>query len=265
MISQRIEFDNLKNTRDLGGMIGADRRKIKPGKLIRSGHLYDISKNDMKKLSELIDTSVDFRTEQERSEKPEPPIFGVSYYHIPIFEEQKAGVTRDEDSFSKVLQNMLFDDSIARIYMRQSYAGFVETEYSIRQYESFVRLLLEDHEKAILWHCTAGKDRAGFASVIVQELLGVNRENIMEDYLQTNLFQKDEVQYLMDHFYSSTSGTNPETVFKATNYIFTANAEYLDFVYDRIEEHYGSFDGYIFKALHISPEEREQIREKYLE
>ena len=48
-MSQRIEFETLLNTRDLGGMTGADGRKIKPCRLIRSGHLYMASSNDLKK------------------------------------------------------------------------------------------------------------------------------------------------------------------------------------------------------------------------
>ena len=44
MLSQRIEFEKLLNTRDLGGMMAADGRKIKTGKLYRSGHLLQIDK-----------------------------------------------------------------------------------------------------------------------------------------------------------------------------------------------------------------------------
>ena len=64
---------------------------------------------------------------------------------------------------------------------------------------------------------------------------------------------------------SANTGTNPETVSKATGYIFSAHAQYLDMVYDRIEEHYGSFDGYISSALHITPAEREKLKDMYLE
>ena len=41
MLSRKIEFEKLLNTRDLGGMTGSDGRKIKPGKLYRkpSGRL----------------------------------------------------------------------------------------------------------------------------------------------------------------------------------------------------------------------------------
>ena len=166
MLSRRIEFEKLLNTRDLGGMTGADGRRIKPGKLYRSGHLYSASENDLKKLSGMIELSVDFRTSRECAEKPEPSLDGVVSLYNPIFEEQQAGVTRDKNSFAEVLKNMLYDAEVARRYMNASYEGFINNAYSVNQYERFVRRLMEEHERGVLWHCTAGKDRAGFASDI---------------------------------------------------------------------------------------------------
>ena len=108
-MSRQIEFEKLPNTRDLGGMITADGRKIKPGKLIRSGHLVEASETDQEKLAELVDTVVDFRTDTEYEERPEPRIKGTRYCHLPILEEAKAGVTRDEASYEEVRKNMLDD------------------------------------------------------------------------------------------------------------------------------------------------------------
>ena len=54
MLSQRLEFEKLLNTRDLGGMSACDGRKIKPGMLYRSGHLSGASVKDIEKLSPKI-------------------------------------------------------------------------------------------------------------------------------------------------------------------------------------------------------------------
>ena len=67
-MSTLLKFDKLSNTRDLGGMRTEDGRTIVPGKLIRSGQLYDITESDIRKLSELVDTVVDLRTEEEKRE-----------------------------------------------------------------------------------------------------------------------------------------------------------------------------------------------------
>ena len=39
-MSERIQLNGLNNTRDLGGMTGAEGRKVRRGRLIRSGHLF---------------------------------------------------------------------------------------------------------------------------------------------------------------------------------------------------------------------------------
>ena len=265
MLSRKVEFEKLLNTRDLGGMTGADGRKIKPGKLYRSGHLAFASENDLKKLSGLIELSVDFRTTQECEEKPEPAMEGVVCCYNPIFEERRAGVTRDEDSFAEVLRTMMNDAEIARRHMSGSYEGFVTNPYCAGQYERFIRMLLQEHKKGVLWHCTAGKDRAGFGSVIVQELLGVSREDIREDYLMTNACLGPETHRLKQMIFQLNPDADPDIADKAVSYVFEAHIPYLDAAYAAVEMHFGSFDNYLAEALHITPEEREKFRIMYLE
>ena len=69
--STLLEFEKLHNTRDLGGMKNSDGRSIVPGKLIRSGHLSKLPESDIIKLQEMIDTIVDFRSDEELEENPD--------------------------------------------------------------------------------------------------------------------------------------------------------------------------------------------------
>ena len=54
MKSERIEFEKLNNTRDLGGLITRSGRKIRKGRLFRSGILVKASESDIKKLKSLM-------------------------------------------------------------------------------------------------------------------------------------------------------------------------------------------------------------------
>ncbi len=263
MLSQRIEFEKLSNTRDLGGMTGADGRKVLPGKLYRSGHLFAASSKDLEKLAELIELSIDFRSNQECQEKPEPAISGVKYCHLPILDERRSGVTRDKESFAEVREKMVQDEGIALKYMSKTYDGFITNEHSVSQYERFAHMLLENHSKGILWHCTAGKDRAGFATVIVQELLGISRQDIIEDYLYTNVCLAQEIKDLTAMILSMP-GIKADAAVKAVNFIFAANIEFINTAYAAVEEHYGTFENYLREALHVTPEEQEKIRDIYL-
>lgn len=264
MLSQRIEFEKLLNTRDLGGMSAADGRKIKTGKLYRSGHLFTASGADMEKLSGLIELSVDFRTDAERMEKPEPAIPGVQCLALPILDEQRAGVSRDKESFEEVRSKMVQNAEIAGRYMIQTYEGFVNNSYCVGQYAKFVRQLLTERKKGVLWHCTAGKDRAGFATVIVQELLGVSREDIRADYLLSNIYLEPEIHSLTEMFLRFP-GVDSDEAAKAVGYLFGAQQVYLNAVYGAAQKKYGTFDNYLTQGLGITIEEREELRTIYLE
>ena len=262
-MSTRIDLQRLDNTRDLGGMKTEDGRIIRSNLFVRSGHLYYASLSDLTWLSAHVGLVIDFRTKQERTEKPDPVIPGVETVHLPIFDSLAAGVSRDEKSDEKAFAMVAQDPARAKAYMIGTYRGFVISDFSVSQYKQFVHFLLDSREKAVLWHCTAGKDRAGFASVIVQELLGVKRVDIMSDYLATNKYLEAEVHQLYEMVGQQMGGLNERTE-KALNYLFGAHREYLEAVYEAVEESYGGFDGFIRDGLRISEAEREVLRERSL-
>ena len=263
-MSRLLILDNLHNTRDLGGMITKDGKRIKAGRLIRSGHLYDASETDLKKLSDIVDVIVDFRTDKEKNEKPDPIIDNTVYYHLPIIDSLTAGVTREKDADEKVISMLMMSPDKAKEYMCNTYIGFVGSEFPVSQYERFLRILLEDRDKAVLWHCTAGKDRAGFASVIIEEILGVDRELIIEDYLKTNEYLEADIESLMVMMHSM-SGINTPEADRSLRYLFGASAEYLEALYNKIYDIYGGFEDFVINGLHISVEEQELLKKKYLE
>ena len=267
MISRKIEFENLNNTRDIGGMTGFEGRKILPGKLIRSANLFPASPSDLEKLAALVDTVADFRTDTECEQMPDPRIPGVSYHHIPILDQRTDGVTREKEADEAMWKEILRHPEMARSHMVDVYNDFAGNDYCISQYRKFARLLLDDHSRAVLWHCTAGKDRAGFGTVIVQELLGVSRDDIYADYVFSNENLREQVEGMAENIRKELG---PDTAaawdsVEAMMNTYLAKEEYLDSVYKSIEDLYGNFDGYIEKALGITPEERALIRDKYLE
>ena len=262
-MSKLMTFDGLNNVRDLGGMRGADGRLILPGKLIRSGHLHPASEKDISRLAEMAAVIVDFRTDAERNEKPDPIIPGTQAVHLPVFERLAAGVTREEKSDEAAFAIVARDPEKARQFMIHTYAGFITSDFCVSQYRNFVSLLMKPHEKAVLWHCTAGKDRAGFASVIVETLLGVSAEDIMADYLSTNEYLREE-SHRLNEMVSRQMGGLDERMAKALDYLFGAQEEYLTAVYQAAEENYGSFARFLSDGLGISSSQQERLKAMYL-
>ena len=260
MISRKLELENLNNTRDLGGMTGAGGRKIVSGRLIRSGHLYFASENDLKTLAENVHTVIDFRTAAEREEKPDPKLGSAREIRLSVLTELTEGVTREEESDKEAFKRLTLDPELARAHMKKIYSGFPLTDAAKNAYREFFDILLENESGAVLWHCTAGKDRAGFAAVMTEEILGVSKEDICADYLATNENIRAEVEQLRDLLGGSADSSD-----EAIDYLFTAKKEYLDTVYEVIDKEYGSFDGYLRQALGLDDEMLNRLRELYLE
>ena len=260
--SRLLSFEKLHNIRDLGGMETASGRVIRSGRLIRSGHLSSLAEADAQKLAPLIDTIVDFRTDLEHDRQPDAEFEGVENYHISIVDSLTAGISREEKSDQMLFMKYLAKPEEAKVYMSRMYRGLV-SEFTMSRYEKFIRILLEPHERAVLWHCTAGKDRAGIASVLVEEILGVPEETIIADYLMTNEYLKEDIVFLTGMLRKQTGIEGPELE-ESLKYLFGAERDFLQSFCQAVDETFGGMEGLIRDGLHVSQEEIRELQERYL-
>lgn len=263
-MSTRIALENLNNTRDLGGMRAAGGRLIAPNRLIRSGTLFSASERDRYWLSQHVGLVVDLRSDDELAEKPDPEIDGIRSLHLPVLRSLIPGVSRDEKSDRKAVSILETDPEDLRFHILRSYRWFVSDDYSASQYRRFVDVLLSADGKAVLWHCTGGKDRAGFGSVIIEALLGVSEDSILADYLQTNEYLEPEMRKVVQTIAKAKGGV-PAQLEKTLQYAFLAREEYLEASFLEAEQRYGSFQGYLENGLGISGVQIEILKSKYLE
>ena len=264
--SRQIKMNRLNNLRDLGGISTADNRAIKDNLLFRSGQLFFADEEDIERLNGLgIKKVFDFRTGTEREEKPDPRIADEINLHIPIIREIFAGVTRDEKSdemaFEMMIEAIKNDPQYGIRYMEDTYKNMVSDEYSISQYAVFLKEILNSDDGAVLWHCTAGKDRAGFATVLLLEILGVPRQDIMADYLDTNKYLEEEIEAIIRMLKEKMDLGEAEDVIKN---FFGAREEYLNMIYEYVDDNYGSMDAFVRDVMGITDEEREMVRNRYL-
>ncbi len=263
MTSHRIEFNRLVNTRDLGGMRTMDGRTIREGMLIRSAQLCHADEADKARLSEKVELVLDFRNEQEREQDPDPEVEGIVNIHFPIVAQLAPGVTREKNSSEDMARELAFEPRKSIRYMMGLYDQFAVSEFSRSQYSRFIDILLEDHSKAVLWHCSAGKDRAGFGAVIVERLLGVDEASVMEDYLLTNVFLKEESERIIADI-ERRLNVHSETLRESMGYLYSARMEYLESLDSKIGELYGDFYTFARDGLGVTDEKRARLREKFL-
>ncbi|WP_229899879.1 tyrosine-protein phosphatase, partial [Streptomyces capoamus] len=120
---------------------------------------------------------------------------------------------------------------------------------------------LADDSVPALMHCAAGKDRAGISIAVTLLALGVEREAIVADYLESAAGHR---RYKVRRSGSADTAYTPE-VMELLDPLFDARAEYLHAAFASIEERWGDVDTYLAQGLGLSAESRDRLRERLLD
>ena len=175
--TRSLPLTGATNFRDLGGYAGHGGREVKWRRIFRSDHLATLTPHDQALLAELgLARSIDFRGEAERA---------ALAYALPGVQQHPLGI---EPTVVQRIQEVLrsgapLSAQDAVRLMQDTYRGFVHD--NAPRFAALMRLLLES-DAPLVFHCTAGKDRTGFAAALILLALGVPRAVVMQDYLLTN-------------------------------------------------------------------------------
>jgi protein-tyrosine phosphatase len=110
-------------------------------------------------------------------------------------------------------------------------------------------------------HCAAGKDRAGLSIAVTLLALGVERDAIVADYLESNAKHR---RYKVRRSGTSAEAYSPE-VMELLGPLFDARAEYLTAAFETVEETWGGVDAYLERGLGLTAQTRERLRERLLD
>ena len=133
-------------------------------------------------------------------------------------------------------------------HMQDTYRGFVR--HNTRRFAEFFEHLLASDEPTV-FHCTAGKDRTGFAAALLLKAVDVPDEEVMRDYLLTN----DRLQLPE----ASRLGLPRE----AMEVLWRVQPSFLQASFDEVQAHYGSLEGYLREGLGLRDQERTELRRRY--
>ncbi len=260
---KRIKLQKLINTREFGGYPTSDGHKIKNNMLIRSGHLANATDDDIKTL--IIDyrlkTVIDLRIDNEVSEKPDNIPDSVNYVRIPLLDKAYLGITRDEYSIKSWFN--LFTDESRRpedIFF-DMYELLVFGDRSKELIPQIFSVFAGDND-AVLWHCSAGKDRVGVVSMLILLALGVEDEVIVEDFLATNRFSAGEIikTRVFAPFIIKSRWQR-----KCLAILMGVKREYMDRLLSRIHNDYSDIFEFFQKVYGIDKEIILELRKKYLQ
>ena len=248
----KLDLEGTNNFRELGGYPCIRGGFIRQGLLFRSDHLGKLTSSDQQQLNKLgIKTVVDLRCQAEREETPDRidnP--AIQQLWMPVSAEGA-----DVHKLRRGLESGEITAELARQYLLEANREFVRDFSHI--YKDFLELLLERSNYPLVFHCTAGKDRAGFAAALSLLVAGASLETVFHDYLATNHCTANYVNGLIDGLADMPEmKASPDAV----RTLMQVEVHFIQAAFDTINEQYESMNNYLEKALGIDADKRGKIR-----
>ena len=170
--SRLLPLAGASNFRDLGGYPIAGGGFTCWGRLFRSDTLHELTEGDVTLLHEVgLKSIIDLRTatEIDLSGRGLLGAGATDYIHLSVIDED-GGEARGVPA--------PMDESLANRYLWYLEVG--------RDPLSHALSLIGDASKhPLVFHCAAGKDRTGVLAALILDIVGVERQAIVDDYVLT--------------------------------------------------------------------------------
>jgi len=242
----------IHNFRDFGGYKTKNGASLKKGLLYRSGDLSKASDSDIDYIASLgIKTVCDLRSEFERQKEPDrtPIAAPFTFFNIPM-----RPIVDYHGRSLRRLFSLMFGSERKMDYIAESYQAYREyaTNY-LPQLKALFHRISNPENLPVLIHCSAGKDRTGVVSSLIQLVLGVPLETVMEDYLKTNENLDAYTQEIFQRLSKLAYFGVPWRMYAP---LFDARSDYLSAALNQVKEEFGVIDHWIRRGLGFSEKEQ---------
>ena len=246
--NRHIALPGTTNFRDLGGYVGQDGRPVRWRVLFRSDHLAGLTPEGLHTLQALgVQRSADFRGAYER-ETEAYAWEGLTTHALSV----EPTVVQKALALVHSGGSLTAQDTVA--LMQETYRHFVRDNTA--QFAQLFHLLLE-HDAPTVFHCTAGKDRTGWAAALILEALGVARSDIEHDYLLTNqYYQRPKAMA------SRAAQAVPQEILDV---LWRVQPSFLASAYEMVEREHGGMRPYLSEVMGLGAAEVKELQARYLQ
>lgn len=266
-----LNIEGVLNFRDIGGYRSADGRQVTWGKIFRSAQLDRLSEQGVSELAALgIKTVVDLRFSDETQKYPTIRSAVPNAEIISWHDEQEVGSADKSAAMKLAWRESLDSKDPARVHeaMRINYPKKLYTHRAIYQK---MLLRLSEGQTPLLFHCAAGKDRTGVGAALILSLLGIDDQQIIDDYLLT----QNELEGRVEAWFAGGATTEDnyqdfqEKLARQSSEllapIFAADRAYIETLLEYVDSTYGSFQRYAEQKLQLDDAFIERLQAQLLE
>ncbi|MBW8784735.1 MAG: tyrosine-protein phosphatase [Novosphingobium sp.] len=256
-----LVLEGVHNFRDYGGYPLAGGGRVRRGLLWRSGQHATATEADLARIGALDLAAVfDLRNGVERERQPcrRPAGFAGKIH----FHDEDAAALAPHVAAAQIPP---VSGLPPRERMRLSYRS-IAFRFGLAVMIRRQLAWLAEGEGASLVNCMAGKDRTGFAVAMIQCALGVHPDDIMADYLLTNMAGDVDARIAAGMVAMQATGAARKPLDAETlRVLMSVEAEYLDTAMASIREKFGSIDAYLEQELGADAALRGKLRERLAE
>jgi hypothetical protein len=249
-----------ENFRDLAGISAhyggtgfadttANNGMMRTGVFYRS-EVLNVSDADLATLSSLhITHDFDLRTPAEIALTPDRVPNGAAYTNINIYGTPSPPPVGSPATTAQAVASF-----------QAQYQQFVTGQ---AQRAGFGTLLIElaHSDGADLYHCSAGKDRTGWTSALLQSIAGVAPATIMNDYLATNRYEAREISAE----FAAVRATYGDAVASIIAPTLGVQPSFPQAALDQVAESYGSMYAYLTQGLGLTQTDIYVLRAKMVD
>ncbi len=249
-MTSTLALTGAPNFRDLAGDTGyrgAGGRALRRHRVFRSDHLGQLSQDDLKRLAAGPGTRfrvLDLRGVNERTTAA-CSLPAAEVHSLPIEPTIVQKLTDLLDAGARLTEA----DTVA--LMQDTYRGFVRGN-TPRFAELFAHVLNAQADSPIVFHCTAGKDRTGFAAALLQLALGVPQDVVMHDYLLTNARL-------------AARGPFPGLPAPVAHVLHRVQPDFLQAAFEALEQDHGGLEAYLREGIGLDALARKELQRMLLE
>ena len=253
-----LHLASAPNFRDAGGYRTADGKWVRMGLLYRSDQLDHLTPADLDTLhGDNIHLVCDLRTDIERKQGQDrlPPGAQAMIADVAGGDSSSSGIAKLLGSGAGAEETLGHGRGVQ--LMIDANRQFVTTQTAKAAYKALFERLADPAMLPGTFHCTAGKDRTGWAEAVFLSIMGVPRDTIMRDYLLSNDFLAAKNQRMVQMVKGHIDPALLEP-------LLGVRAEYLQAGFDAVDKDYGSMDRYVHDGLGLSDATIQALRSEFL-
>lgn len=248
------------NARDIGGYPMQGGNKVRFGVVYRADALAKLDSGEQQKLVDLgITRVIDFRSPTEVSQGQDRLPAGIGRTEYPVYDTQNDLYVMMNELIAggPRAQQAALGDGKGAEYMRNYYRWLVTDATARTRFAAALRDIATE-PGAVLYHCTAGKDRTGWMTAILMSVLGVPKGQIYQDYLESGDNLAAGNKALMDALVRQGLVEDPALWAP----VLGVQRDFLDAAFDQVRQSFGSMDNFLRNGLGADDATFEALRTK---